>query len=90
MDRKAKISLVSFPPLSSDKSDRLNKTLVRMGQYIDHAAELRSDLVAFPEKRKSGLFNPLELWPKSEAGAVAQNQKRKLRSKTGMNQPHQF
>ncbi|HCK16028.1 TPA: hypothetical protein DHW51_18030 [Candidatus Poribacteria bacterium] len=49
MDRKAKISLVSFPPLSSDKSDRLNKTLVRMGQYIDHAAELGSDLVAFPE-----------------------------------------
>ncbi len=49
MSRTAKISLVSYPTLPSDLPDRLSKTLERMGEHVDHAAALESDLVAFPE-----------------------------------------
>lgn len=47
--RPANISLVSFPTLPSDEPDRLNKTLERMGEFIEQAAQCKSDLVAFPE-----------------------------------------
>ena len=49
MSRNATISLVNYPTLPSDLPDRLTKTLERMGRYIDDAAALGSDLVAFPE-----------------------------------------
>ncbi len=49
MSRDATISLVSFPTLPSDSPDRLARTLERMGECVDQAAALRSDLVAFPE-----------------------------------------
>jgi hypothetical protein len=50
MSRNATISLVSFPVrLPAGEPDRLAKTLRQMGEYVDHAAVLKSDLVAFPE-----------------------------------------
>jgi hypothetical protein len=49
MDRKARISLVSFPTLPPNEPDRLRKTLNRMANCIDQAAARKSDLVAFPE-----------------------------------------
>ena len=49
MSREATISLVSFPTLPADEADRLRKTLAKMSEYIDQAAELGTDLVAFPE-----------------------------------------
>lgn len=49
MTREATISLVSFPTLPPDEPDRLEKTLTRMGDYVGYAAELGSDIVAFPE-----------------------------------------
>lgn len=49
MSRKATISLVSFPTLAPDEPERLRKTLARMSTFIDQAAVLGSDLVAFPE-----------------------------------------
>jgi len=49
MSRKATISLVSFATLPPDEPDRLSKTLARMGQCVDEAAEGGCDLVAFPE-----------------------------------------
>jgi predicted amidohydrolase len=49
MGRYAKISLVSYPTLPPDEPDRLTKTLERMGRYVDDAAAVQSDLVAFPE-----------------------------------------
>jgi len=49
MSREATISLVNFPTLPPDESDRLRKTLARMSEYVDQAAELGSDLVIFPE-----------------------------------------
>jgi len=47
--RPANISLVSFPTLPSNEPDRLSKTLERMGECIEQAAQCKSDLVAFPE-----------------------------------------
>ena len=49
MSRNATVSLVSYPPLPPDLPDRLAKTLELMGEYIDHASILGSDIVAFPE-----------------------------------------
>ncbi len=49
MSRLATISLVNFPYLPDKEVDRLNKTLLRMGKYIEEAARRKSDLVAFPE-----------------------------------------
>ena len=49
MSKNATISLVSYPTLPADQPDRLSKTLERMSGYIDDAATLGSDLVAFPE-----------------------------------------
>ena len=49
MSRNATISLVSFPTLPADEPERLTKTLDRMGGFVDQAAVLGSDLVAFPE-----------------------------------------
>ena len=49
MSRSATISLVSYPPVSGGDPDRLDKTLERMGGFVDQAANLDSDLVAFPE-----------------------------------------
>ena len=49
MSRTATISLVSYKPLSADEPDRAKKTLDRMGRHVDQAADLGSDLVAFPE-----------------------------------------
>ena len=47
--RPANISLVSYPRIPSEEPDRLNKTLERMGGYIEQAAHCKSDLIAFPE-----------------------------------------
>ena len=47
--RLATVSLVSFPTLPPDEPDRLNKTLERMGNYIEQAAQCKSDLIGFPE-----------------------------------------
>ena len=49
MTRNATISLVSFPTLPATEPNRLHKTLANMGCYVDQAADVRSDLVAFPE-----------------------------------------
>jgi beta-ureidopropionase len=49
ISRPATITVVSYPPLPKDEPERLNKTLRRMTDYIDQAAQLGSDLVAFPE-----------------------------------------
>lgn len=50
MSRNATISLVSFPVrLPADEPDRLAKTLRQMAEYVDQAAAVKSDLVAFPE-----------------------------------------
>lgn len=50
MSRNATVSLVSFPiRLPPDEPDRLAKTLQQMGEHVDQAAALGSDLVAFPE-----------------------------------------
>ena len=49
VSRPATITAVSYPPLPREEPDRLNKTLARMGEYVDQAARLRSDLIAFPE-----------------------------------------
>ena len=49
MDRNAIISLVSFRPFGSDEPNRLKRTLARMEECLDQSAQLKSDLVAFPE-----------------------------------------
>ncbi len=49
MSRLAGISLVSFPPLPVNEPDRMSKTLAWMGDYVEQAAQCKSDLVAFPE-----------------------------------------
>lgn len=49
MSRSANISLVSFPTLPVDEPDRFTKTLAKMESCVDEAAQLKSDLVAFPE-----------------------------------------
>jgi predicted amidohydrolase len=49
MPRNATISIVSYPVLPPDISDRLIQTLARMDKYVDDAATVGSDLVAFPE-----------------------------------------
>ena len=49
MNRTAKVALVNLPLLPADAPDRLNRTLRRMGECVDYAARLGSDLVAFPE-----------------------------------------
>ena len=81
MDREAIISLVSFPTLSSDEPDRLNRTLVRMSQYIDHAADLQSDLVAFPEIcNYLGAENPWQFEPLDGPTVTAMSQKARQHS----------
>ena len=49
MKREATISLVSYRPLGPHEPDRLGKTLDRMAAHVSEAAQLESDLVAFPE-----------------------------------------
>lgn len=49
MSRPATISLVSHPRLPRKEPDRLNKALKQMGDYIEQAAQLKSDMIAFPE-----------------------------------------
>lgn len=49
MSRPATITVVSYPPLPGDEPNRLDKTLERMGGYVDQAAQFKSDLIAFPE-----------------------------------------
>ena len=49
MSRSATISLASYKPLRPDEPGRAKKTLDRMGEHVDQAAKLNSDLVAFPE-----------------------------------------
>jgi len=49
LSRPVNISLVSYPPFPADEPDRLDKTLQRMGSYVDAAACSGSKLVAFPE-----------------------------------------
>ena len=49
ISRPATITMVSYPPLPNDEPDRLNRTLQRMGMYIDQTAQFKSDLMAFPE-----------------------------------------
>ena len=47
--RPATIYIVSFSTLPPREPDSLHKTLKRMETCIEQAAELHSDLVAFPE-----------------------------------------
>ena len=49
MSRPATITAVSYPTLPGGEPDRLNKTLRRMGEYVDQAGQLKSDLIIFPE-----------------------------------------
>ena len=66
MSRPATITVVSYPPLPKDEPDRLNKTLQRMGEYIDQAGQFGGDLIAFPETCNHlddwgpGMFEPLD------------------------------
>lgn len=66
MSRPATITVVSYPPFPATEPDRLNKTLRRMGEYIDQAAQLQSDLIAFPEicnhlgESPEWVFEPLD------------------------------
>ena len=64
MNRKAKISLVSFGPLKSSEKDRLKKTLAKMEDCVDQSAQLKSDLIAFPEIcNYLGDINPWQFEP---------------------------
>lgn len=49
MSRPATITVVSYPPFPKDEPERLNQTLRRMSELIDQAAQVKSDIVAFPE-----------------------------------------
>lgn len=49
MSRNVSVSLVMIPYLPPAAPNRLEQTLGRMGELIDQAAEMGSDLVAFPE-----------------------------------------
>lgn len=81
MSRNATISLVNFHvQLPSDEPDRLAKTLRQMGEHVDQAAALKSDLVAFPEVcTMCGTTNPWACEPLDGPTISAMSKKAKDR-----------
>ena len=55
---------MSFGPLKSSEKDRLKKTLAKMEDCVDQSAQLKSDLIAFPEIcNYLGDINPWQFEP---------------------------
>jgi len=81
MSRNATISLVSFSArLPASAPDRLAKILRQMGECVDQAAVLRSDLVAFPEAcTMSGSSTPWACEPLDGPTIAAMSKKAKQR-----------
>ena len=78
MNRKAKISLVGFGPLKSSEKDRLKKTLAKMEDCVDQSAQLKSDLIAFPEIcNYLGDINPWQFEPLDGPTVTAMSRKAK-------------
>ena len=80
MTRMMTVSLAMLPYLPPEEPDRLQKTLDRMGVLIDQAAELGSDLVAFPEMcTTDGAANPWQFEPLDGPSLAAAAQKARQR-----------
>jgi predicted amidohydrolase len=81
MNRNVSVSLVMMPYLPPETPGRLEQTLTRMGELIDRAASLGSDLVAFAEMcNTDGSANPWQFEPLDGPTLAAITQKARQKS----------